>query len=376
MKQIYYLDFIRFPTEKAHGYQIAKTFEALGKYIPVKLIFPFRKNSIITSYREYYSLNENINIEYINIFDPFENTLFKGKALTLFLYFWRLLIVAIFFFRFNRIKDSIVFYSRSFLTGILGYFGFQIFLEEHDPPEGIIKRFVYKFFLNGFKGIIAISHGVRENLSSLTNISIELIPDSSDILTSLPDRKEIRSRFCIPEYDFVCGYTGSISKAWKGVNTLLECASITPECTFLIAGGKKEELENISKQIPKNVIYLEHISRKDIISLQASCDALIIPNNPGNKNSERFTSPLKLFEYFSVKIPVIASDLESIRNIADKYVLYFKAGNAKSLSERIKDLMERRAYPDIEMAFKIALNNTWDKRAKKIINYIKGRECV
>jgi hypothetical protein len=60
------------PTEKAHGYQIAKVLSelaALGN--DVELWVPYRKNSLNSDIFNYYSLKENFNVKVLGFIDAF-----------------------------------------------------------------------------------------------------------------------------------------------------------------------------------------------------------------------------------------------------------------------------------------------------------------
>jgi len=205
----------------------------------------------------------------------------------------------------------------------------------------------------------------------MTRLPITIVPDATDIPNINISKDRIRKEYSIPVSDFVAGYTGSIAPSWKGVKTIVECSKITPDCTFLIVGGQKKQIMEICDPLPKNIIYIERLSRKDIRNIQSSCDVLLLPNEKGNKNSELFTSPLKLFEYFSVKVPVIASDLPSIRQISKDGVSYFDAGDAHGLSKAINNI-KKNIFPNMEYAYKIALENSWKERATKITGFITG----
>ena len=97
--RIVYIDFIRFPTEKAHGYQIAKTAEALTETSMTTLVFPDRINEIKTTSEEYFDLKNKLDIKYLKIFDPFKYfSIANGKIFTILLYLWRLLFIFISYF--------------------------------------------------------------------------------------------------------------------------------------------------------------------------------------------------------------------------------------------------------------------------------------
>ena len=58
-----------------------------------------------------------------------------------------------------------------------------------------------------------------------------------------------------------------------------------------------------------------------------SADVLVLPNKKGEKISERYTSPLKLFEYMASGRPMIVSDLSSLREIVSAETAMFVEPN-------------------------------------------------
>ena len=75
-----------------------------------------------------------------------------------------------------------------------------------------------------------------------------------------------------------------------------------------------------------------------------SADILVIPNKQGDKASEEYTSPLKLFEYMASHRPIISSDLPSLREIlTEKEALFFKPDSPGDLAKVLSENMDNSA---------------------------------
>jgi glycosyltransferase involved in cell wall biosynthesis len=86
--------------------------------------------------------------------------------------------------------------------------------------------------------------------------------------------------------------------------------------------------------------------------------------------SERYTSPLKLFEYLWLRRPIIASDLPAFREVLEdgQSARLFEPGDHTALAEA---LMEVASNPDladrlVEGAAARAPEFTWEKRALRL----------
>ena len=102
----------------------------------------------------------------------------------------------------------------------------------------------------------------------------------------------------------VVAYAGHLY-AWKGVDVLLEALALVPDVDGLIVGGHAAEpdLERVKAVAGR----LEHCGSghihgaggaRRVAELLRSATILVLPN-PASAISDRFTSPLKLFEYMA-----------------------------------------------------------------------------
>lgn len=176
-------------------------------------------------------------------------------------------------------------------------------------------------------------------------------------------------------------YIGSLDKH-KGVIQLIKAASLAKSKPYLlIIGGKtKSEIdaiqnfadENYDSSLVKITGWINKIELKDYLK------KTVIGIVPLEKTffNKYLTSPLKLFDYYSFCIPVIASDLPTTREliVENKTGLFFRNGNINELADRIDELILNPNRID-EMRNEIfiyAKKYLWINRAKelrKIFNF-------
>jgi glycosyltransferase involved in cell wall biosynthesis len=162
---------------------------------------------------------------------------------------------------------------------------------------------------------------------------------------------------------------------WKGVDVFVRALAAAPHVRGLIVGGHPRETDRA--RIDALARDLGLADRLDITGLLAptqvaarlaAADILVLPNT-STAISERFTSPLKLFEYLQLGRPIVASDLPSLREVLTPEIAVFvPAGDATALGRALEDLAAR---PDERAsrgaaARALAPSYTWARRAERL----------
>ena len=380
MKIIYILN-SRMPTEKAYGIQAAKMCEALAKLgAEVVLLFPKRDNPLKgQDCFSYYGVEKNFKVKQI-----FSVDLLKYGFLNIFSFWLGALSFycgAFLYILFKRPNFKIVYTRDFYAASILKILRRKIVFEIHNLSR---KGFLFRFFLDSANGIIAISQILKEELEKLgvANRKILYLPDGVDLekFNIKISKEKARKKLGLPLDKKIVLYTGHLYE-WKGAGVLLEAARYLEDALFVFVGGKEEELRNFQFSINnfqlKNVLMVGHKSYQEIPYWMKSADVLVLPNSGRFEISRLYTSPLKLFEYMASQRPIVASDLPSIREILnDKNAFFFEPDNPKDLADAIKKILENRNLSDMisKQAFEDVKNYTWQKRAEKILNFIKSAD--
>lgn len=240
----------------------------------------------------------------------------------------------------------------------------------------IKKDFFFKWAVRHTAGCIAITQAIADELVELgiERDHILVAPDGVDLsrYENLPSKHEARERFRLPYDRKVIGYTGSIGvHSWKGVDVLLAASDKAPsDWLFWIIGGNTEEVESLRKLYP--MIRFEGRADPTLIpAMQSACDVLVLPNKSGNPISERYTSPLKLFEYMASGVPIVASDLPSVREVlSDDEAVFCEPGNPGSLVLGILQALDGMDGSRARLARRKVSSYTWDARARAIIDFM------
>jgi len=197
---------------------------------------------------------------------------------------------------------------------------------------------------------------------------IEVIPDAHNFLSNEPKTVNFNKE----KIEII--YTG-LNFKYRGVEIIIKTLEFLPDkFYFRLVGGQKQEIEEFKKRyysfIRQNRLIMEEpVPNFKVKEKLINADIAILPTP--SLGFADFTSPLKLFDYMALGMPIIASDTQVFREIlTSENALFFKPQNSKDLAEKIRYLAENQ-----KLARKIGRNAffdskkyTYKKRAGKICN--------
>ncbi|TSD02430.1 MAG: group 1 glycosyl transferase [Parcubacteria group bacterium Athens0714_24] len=369
--KIIYLANIGISAGWAHEIQIMKMCEALAlSGLEIELIVPRRplfeiKGDVFT----YYGVEKKFKIIKLFCFDLLPG---NPSNITFLIRLFSFLIFARIYLTFKKYD---VLYSREQLVGL---FFKNFYLEIHSLPSKI--KDWHKKIWKKAKKLIVLTSFIKTGIIEfgISPEKILIAPDAVDLkeFDIKISKDEARKNLSLPLDKKIILYTGSFYlHGWKGVDILLESAKyFSDEYLFVLVGGEKNEIEKIKNDYPlDNLLLVERKTHGEIPYYLKTADVLILPNKKGEEISEKYTSPMKLFEYMASGRPIVASDLPSLREILNSNnSVLVEANNPESLADGIKKI-----FSDVNLADKISKqsfydvqNYTWLKRGEKIFNFI------
>lgn len=144
--------------------------------------------------------------------------------------------------------------------------------------------------------------------------------------------------------EFRVVYHGTVTPHY-GVVTLVEAAALAaPDVPTLTVdiygeGDSMEEVERRSRELglADRVRFHATLPQRDVLEAVAGASVGVVPNLPVRLN--QFALSTKLFEYVALEIPVVSSDLPTIRaHFSGDEIRYFEPGDAAALAEALKEL--------------------------------------
>lgn len=254
-----------------------------------------------------------------------------------------------------------------------------VYVEMHDAPPTERDRKM----LAQTDGVVAISAALRDHLvAEVPSLAGRLSVQHDGVNENLVWRptlrvESVRRRLGIEPGATVVGYSGRINAA-KGLDTVLRAAELlrTSPVHFLLVGKVYGDVDAAAARSAGNVTLTGFVPPVDVPSYLAAADILVMPSS-AKLPYARFTSPLKLFEYFAAERPVICSDLPVLREIVqhERNALLFTADDARSLAASVERLRTDQSLRDTlaQQGRRDVMRFTWESRAEEILETIAER---
>lgn len=368
--KILYIANSRFPSERAHMVQIVKMCNAFSKNgAEVTLQVTNRKTGITKDVEEYYGEKINFKIKKTKVIDFAQFGDIFPRFINRILY----TIQRITFLQgVDASEYDIIFGRDPFLLYKLGQcYGFnKIVYESHDARYNNYIKNLLKYKIK----VVVLSEGIfdfykQKGISSEQMLVAHNVVDSS-FFETWEAKGQSRLRLGLSIDDKIVMYIGGFDK-WKGVETFFKASELVEDYQFVAIGGEKELVDKYIKQYPK-VIFLGSHPYHELRDNQQAADILVVPNTADNDLSAKYTSPLKLFAHATSGIPLVVSDIQSLRNaVTGQYVTLVESDSANALAEGVKDvfLNYKKKLNNAKKLKNISKQYTWENRAREILNF-------
>jgi len=377
--KLIYINNTRLPSEKANSYQavqmcssFAKVFDEVELWTG-KVVNTTDDLSKVSDIFSYYGVHENFMIKRLYHFD-------SVLLLKLHEFIWANIrdisfsINAIWHLINYKGTSDLVIYTRDWIfSGVyllckrLGLVRYKIIYESHKFSKKLLP------FIKGVDGLVVINNFLGE---------LHRKKKFQDILVA-HDGVNVSDYLGIQKYKFKPNkniinvvYTGSLF-LWKGAYLLVDCLEFLPQNINLIfVGGSGEHLDNFKKYISdksylEQITLIPHLPKLEVIPYIENADILVLPNS-GKYEMNKYTSPIKLFEYMASGRPIVASNIPSIGEVLvnNKNALLFHPDDAYDLADKIKEAIGSDHSGMIDNAFFEVQKYSWDNRAINIQNFL------
>jgi glycosyltransferase involved in cell wall biosynthesis len=224
-----------------------------------------------------------------------------------------------------------------------------------------------------------VSQALRHYLTELgvSGELVSVIPNAADpdVFGPLVEPSRIRQRLGWGDR-FVIGFVGSM-KPWHGADVLLQAMRLlggaeSPYRLLLVGAGP--ELDSLRHRAAEmgmaDVVHLAGaIPHQQVPDYLHAMDLAVAPYAP---DADEYFSPVKLFEYMSMALPVVAARLGQVSEVIEdgRTGWLFKPGDAVELAGLIDRLApERELRREVGVAARARVMNeyTWRHNARRVI---------
>ena len=225
------------------------------------------------------------------------------------------------------------------------------------------------------RAVITVTRGLAADLEARhgNRSGVFVVPDGARMDAPLPPPA--------PGHPPVAGYAGHLYP-WKGVDVLVRAVALASGIRGLIIGGHPQEedrgrVERLASDLGVNgrITFAGLLKPGDVRGVLGGASLLVLPNT-ATAISERYTSPLKLFEYLTTGRPIVASDLPAIREVLTngETALLVPPGDAEALAAALARLAGDQALQARlgAAARALAADYSWDARAARLEAVLAG----
>tara|TARA_B100002019_G_scaffold104047_3_gene89550 strand:- start:5645 stop:6751 length:1107 start_codon:yes stop_codon:yes gene_type:complete len=362
-KELIYITYQTFPANTANSIQTISTLKYFFRHgLKTTLIFPLRNkesSSEVTDLKNHYLFNEDIQVKGTIHPLPFKKFLFLERFTYLISHF--------FWSYFTVRKYSKIYINKQFFTR---------------------SEWVFYFLSNKNKDVVYECHQLSKLKIYLVNKALEK-PNSKVITLTSYLKKELDNKYTKKieiigsSYDndffqnsnnksstFV--YAGSVHRFGdsRGLNIItnkLDSLS-NKNLKFIIISSKNENLDEFKHLFQKNNPTIEieifyELSQEKVGQILSTSSVGLLINNK-SKHSEFYSSPLKYFEYLASGLNVVATNLDSHKNLPfQNKIIFYDYDDVVSFQDAIIQSIKL----DTSVENDIYLYSM-ENRVKKIIN--------
>lgn len=397
-QKIVYLVNARLPTEKAHGYQICKMCEAFAQNgIDVVLMHPRRIQSDSKlrgqNVFDYYGVQRIFTVRTLPNLDVVSLNRVIPDKLFAPVFFAHALMWGLYGALVARKEKANCYYTRdSEIAYWLVRLGLPTVYEAHAVPKRGQRWLLRKIAKRPALQLVAVlTSFIKERFvaEGFPEKKVIVLPDGVDLslFENLPSKEACRQRLSLPSDRPIIGYVGRFRTLAleKGIPELVQAMAYLPsldggEPLLLCVGGPMDvvpaylDLARYHGVPGHRLKFVDRVPNREVAYWIRTFDVAVAPF-PNIEHYAYFMSPLKLFEYMASGVPMVATDLPSIREVLEhgKNAYLVKPDDPQALAAGIEALLKdaglgqrlgRQAASDVEQY-------VWHERAARIIAKIE-----
>ena len=356
--KITYITYQNFPANTANSIQTMTHIRYFSKLnLDTTLIFPLRNKDSdddLKVLKNFYNINENFKTKGTIHPLPFKKFLVLEKLSYIISHFlWSYFVTN----KYSKNKNQFFFTRSEWVFYFLSKKNCRVIFECHQLTS-LKRKLIPKALKHEHSRLILLNTSMLEDLHLKENNKIKVIPSSydEDLFSAISNT---RTKKIV--------YAGSLFRFGKsrGLEKLSEAFRQLKNdgIEILLALNDPDELKKLHMLKTDNMTIHSHLNRKEVSTLFKECSVGILINNK-SEHSEKFTSPLKYFEYIGSGLNVVASKNEAHLKLPfQDMIFYFDLDNPDSFLNSVNMALEHTTTTPINLD-----EFSMRSRVEKIIN--------
>ena len=281
--------------------------------------------------------------------------------------------------RATKFRPDLYYARRRPLAVVASFSSTPLVFDAHELPIRMLHRRMESRIFNSrsFACLVAVTQGLANDYLDLwpqLRSKILVAPNGSDRVSESISPYAIASRPGVPQV----GYVGSLYPG-KGMETTVKLAQRHDAIDFHVVGGDAQQVGYWqAKGCSGNITFHGHVPHADVSRYLSAFDVALVPVQKrvaidfDGSDIGKWTSPVKIFEYMAHGLPIIASDLPTVREVLtnernsilvppEDIDAWSDALTRLTLSTSFAEDLARRAREDFLSKY------TWDARVSTVL---------
>lgn len=192
----------------------------------------------------------------------------------------------------------------------------------------------------------------------------------------------VKRPLAIPTDKKVVAFSGSF-RPWHGADVLVRAAAELPEAFFLFIGDGPEQAScrRLAEELglKERMLFTGAVRYEEVPSYLRWADVGVAPYQPGRLGQMQlgfYWSPLKIFEYMAMGVPVVSLDVPPLREIvrASEGRLV-PEGDPSALARAIDELLTNNASRDAmsrSARERVVAHYSWQRHCEQLDDILRG----
>jgi len=217
--------------------------------------------------------------------------------------------------------------------------------------------------------------------TKIDSLKIKAVYGGTDLFDyEMVDKIEARKKLNLPLDKKLVGYIGLFKTMGleKGIDTMMKALLFLDKSVVMVfVGARAGEVEAYKKmavsfKVEDRCIIVEKKNLNEVVVYQQAMDILAIPY-PDKPHFRDYGFPMKVYDYMAAKRPIIYSRLDLVEEVIADYGYPFIPDDPDDFANNLKKIFSDYDEAEIKAgkAFAAVKEFSWDKKAEKIINFIK-----